>query len=74
MNIVKHLAVAGCIAVSGAAIAQQGPVVKVDGSSTVYPVTEAVAEEFQKLKKNAVKVTVGISGTGWVPFFVAKTS
>ena len=64
MNIVKHLAVAGCIAVSGAAIAQQGPVVKVDGSSTVYPVTEAVAEEFQKLKKNAVKVTVGISGTG----------
>ena len=38
--------------------------VKVDGSSTVYPVTEAVAEEFQKMKKNAVKVTVGISGTG----------
>ena len=39
-------------------------VVKVDGSSTVYPITEAVAEEFQKSKKNAVKVTVGISGTG----------
>lgn len=38
--------------------------VKVDGSSTVYPITEAVAEEFQKAKKNAVKVTVGISGTG----------
>jgi phosphate transport system substrate-binding protein len=42
----------------------QGALVKVDGSSTVYPVTEAVAEEFQKSKKNAVKVTVGISGTG----------
>jgi phosphate transport system substrate-binding protein len=41
-----------------------GQVVKVDGSSTVYPVTEAVAEDFQKLKKGAVKVTVGISGTG----------
>src|SRR5688500_16764913 len=39
-------------------------IVKVDGSSTVYPVTEAVAEEFQKAKKGAVKVTVGISGTG----------
>lgn len=39
-------------------------VVKVDGSSTVYPITEGVAEEFQKMKKNAVKVTVGISGTG----------
>jgi phosphate transport system substrate-binding protein len=39
-------------------------VVKIDGSSTVFPVTEAVAEDFQKMKKGAVKVTVGISGTG----------
>ena len=39
-------------------------VVKIDGSSTVFPVTEAVAEDFQKGKKGAVKVTVGISGTG----------
>ena len=38
--------------------------VKVDGSSTVYPITEAVAEDFQKAKKNSVRVTVGISGTG----------
>lgn len=38
--------------------------VKIDGSSTVYPITEAVAEEFQKAKKGAVRVTVGISGTG----------
>ena len=37
--------------------------VQVDGSSTVYPITEAVAEEFQKANKG-VKVTVGISGTG----------
>lgn len=37
--------------------------VKVDGSSTVFPVTEAVAEEFQKANRN-LKVTVGISGTG----------
>jgi phosphate transport system substrate-binding protein len=42
----------------------QGGLVKIDGSSTVYPVTEAVAEEFQKAKKGAAKVTVGISGTG----------
>ncbi len=46
---------------AGAAHAQ---VIKIDGSSTVYPITEAVAEEFQKAKKNVVKVTVGISGTG----------
>jgi phosphate transport system substrate-binding protein len=39
-------------------------VVQIDGSSTVFPVTEAVAEEFQKEKKGKMKVTVGISGTG----------
>ena len=38
--------------------------IRIDGSSTVYPITEAVAEEFQKAKRGAVKVTVGISGTG----------
>ncbi len=37
--------------------------VKVDGSSTVGPITEAVAEEFQKENPD-VRVTVGISGTG----------
>lgn len=37
--------------------------VKVDGSSTVFPITEAVAEEFQKTAGD-VRVTVGISGTG----------
>ncbi len=41
----------------------QSAVIKVDGSSTVFPITEAVAEEFQK-EKPGVKVTVGISGTG----------
>ena len=39
-------------------------IVQIDGSSTVFPVTEAVAEEFQKANKGKVKVTVGISGTG----------
>ncbi len=37
--------------------------IKVDGSSTVFPITEAVAEEFQKEAKST-KVMVGISGTG----------
>ena len=37
--------------------------VKIDGSSTVYPITEAVAEEFAK-EAPGVRVTVGISGTG----------
>ena len=39
-------------------------IIQIDGSSTVFPVTEAVAEEFQKAKKGKFKVTVGIAGTG----------
>ena len=37
-------------------------IIKVDGSSTVFPITEAVAEEYQKA--SGARVTVGISGTG----------
>lgn len=37
--------------------------IAIDGSSTVFPITEAVAEEYGKTQKN-VKVTVGIKGTG----------
>jgi len=37
--------------------------VEIDGSSTVFPITEAVAEEFVK-RHPRVKVTVAISGTG----------
>ncbi len=40
------------------------PVIKADGSSTVFPVTEAIAEEFQISQKGKVRVTVGKSGTG----------
>ena len=61
-KLVSALAIAG-VALFGAQAAQ-AQVIKIDGSSTVYPITEAVAEEFQKAKKNAIKVTVGISGTG----------
>jgi phosphate transport system substrate-binding protein len=59
-----HVAAALSLASLFAAGAAHAQVIKIDGSSTVYPITEAVAEEFQKAKKNAIKVTVGISGTG----------
>jgi len=39
-------------------------VIKLDGSSTVYPLSEAVAEDFQKSTSGKIRVTVGISGTG----------
>ena len=46
----------------GGAAAQS--VIKIDGSSTVFPISEAVAEEFQIARRGKVRVTVGISGTG----------
>jgi phosphate transport system substrate-binding protein len=56
------------IAVFAAAFASpafaQTKTIAIDGSSTVFPVAEALAEEFQKSKKGWVRVTVGISGTG----------
>ena len=37
--------------------------IEIDGSSTVFPITQAVAEEFQKINTD-VRINVGISGTG----------
>ncbi|MDF2962362.1 MAG: phosphate transporter substrate-binding protein [Paenibacillus sp.] len=37
--------------------------IKIDGSSTVFPISQAVAEEFMKKNKD-VKITVGESGSG----------
>jgi len=62
-------AVAASLGVAMAATSSQDEysrlrgVIRIDGSSTVYPITEAVAEEFRKVAPN-VRVTVGISGTG----------
>ena len=58
------LAVFGLMAVARDGSSESTSLIKVDGSSTVFPITEAVAEEFQKETKGAVRVTVGISGTG----------
>jgi phosphate transport system substrate-binding protein len=58
-----YLIAAAALAAASPALAQQR-IVKIDGSSTVFPVTEAVAEDFQIAKKRSVHVTVGISGTG----------
>jgi phosphate transport system substrate-binding protein len=46
-----------------AGAAARPTVITADGSSTVFPITEAVAEEFQKANPGT-RVTVGSSGTG----------
>ena len=56
---------AGAAATIGAvSFPARAQLVKIDGSSTVFPITEAIAEDFQKSTKGKVRVTVGISGTG----------
>ncbi|MBK5646653.1 PstS family phosphate ABC transporter substrate-binding protein [Acinetobacter proteolyticus] len=52
----------GLLAATTLATTAQAEIIKIDGSSTVFPVTEAVAEEFQIATKE--RVTVGVSGTG----------
>jgi len=48
--------------------------IKIDGSSTVYPVTQAMAEEFSYVNPR-VRVTVGVSGSGggFAKFNVGET-
>lgn len=52
------------VGLSVTAVMSQTPrEIKIDGSSTVYPITEAMAEEFGN-RNPGINVTVGISGTG----------
>ncbi|MBI5681654.1 MAG: PstS family phosphate ABC transporter substrate-binding protein [Deltaproteobacteria bacterium] len=61
-KLITNLIVWILILTSGKAYAAE--LIRADGSSTVFPITEAVAEEFQKTEKGKTRVTVGISGTG----------
>lgn len=68
VRFMGYMAMAGFLGVFGSgshlAQADQTALIKVDGSSTVYLLTEAVAEEFQKANRGRIRVTVGIAGTG----------
>lgn len=63
------------ISASGA-VTKTNTKVKIDGSSTVYPITKAVAEEFRSIKAgNKEQVTVNFSGTtgGFERFCAGQT-
>lgn len=66
LSLVSAIALtAATVGLSVSAVKSQSPsTIKIDGSSTVFPITEAVAEDFQNQRRGAVRVTVGISGTG----------
>jgi len=62
---VSCVVAATMVTFSGSMVQAQGrSTISIDGSSTVFPITEAVAEEFQNARRNSVAVVVGISGTG----------
>jgi phosphate transport system substrate-binding protein len=54
----------GLLGAGAPQLAHAQTAIKIDGSSTVFPVSEAFAEEFQISKRGKVRVTVGMSGTG----------
>lgn len=60
---VALLSLAACGGDAGDGSAALSGSVQIDGSSTVFPIAEAVAEEFQIANPN-VRVTVGVSGSG----------
>ena len=49
---------------AAATVADLSGDISVDGSSTVFPITEAMAEEFGNTTGGNVRITVGVSGTG----------
>jgi phosphate transport system substrate-binding protein len=69
-HIISTLLASSAIVASGLLVSpvatnsQSSTTIKIDGSSTVFPIAEVAAEEFQKSKQGAIKVTVGVSGTG----------
>jgi len=66
MKIFKTVvaAVSALALTAGSALGQQAFTIQIDGSSTVFPLSEAVAEGFQQQVQGRVRVTVGESGTG----------
>jgi phosphate transport system substrate-binding protein len=62
LAVTTALAAAACG--SSAPVSELSGSIEIDGSSTVYPLTEAVAEEFGTETGGSVRVMVGFSGTG----------
>ncbi|HYD73605.1 MAG TPA: PstS family phosphate ABC transporter substrate-binding protein [Candidatus Binatia bacterium] len=65
MNIFKIAAAAIAALTLGAAsaFAQQAFTIQIDGSSTVFPISEAAAEAFQQQTQGRIRVAVGESGS-----------
>ena len=63
LNLVQHFDPADFIGMMDKPVLNLTGTIEIDGSSTVFPITEAVAEEFNKVAPE-VRVNVGVSGSG----------
>lgn len=63
-KIIVASLVATFLASCNATTSQEVQPIKIDGSSTVYPITKAVADAYKSNKEQAVDITVDFSGTG----------
>jgi phosphate transport system substrate-binding protein len=63
VSLYATIAATAALLLAGCGGGAGGGTVRVDGSSTVFPITEAVSERFQEKNRRA-RVTVGVSGTG----------
>ncbi|MGV2827150.1 PstS family phosphate ABC transporter substrate-binding protein [Myxosarcina sp. GI1(2024)] len=55
---------AASLVVSQAVVSQETPSIKIDGSSTVYPITQEIVAEFQDSYQKPVEIEINFSGTG----------
>ncbi|MEL6470079.1 MAG: PstS family phosphate ABC transporter substrate-binding protein [Cyanobacteria bacterium J06623_4] len=62
-KVLGATAVAATVALSAVVANAQSNLISIDGSSTVFPITEAMAEDFMASNPN-VNISVGVSGTG----------
>ncbi len=63
LSLIVAASLAACGGKSNKSTGEESGEIKIDGSSTVYPLSEAVSEEFRTEQSN-VRITVGESGTG----------
>ena len=65
-RILEACVLTGALALSmgASSVTGAGSAIKIDGSSTMYPITDRMAKNFQEAKKEPIGITVDVSGTG----------
>lgn len=58
----SSLSIAGCMSL--ASVPEQRQAIAIDGSSTVFPITKAIARQYRETQPDPVEVSVSYSGTG----------